>query len=476
MRFSKLDLLTLLISLFVFASCEKTSTIGLEIDPNSAVQGTLVDTATITSRTVADSNYPTYGAGSAMVRYPFGYLNDGLIGETTASIAMSVNLPSNAYSFGDNAVLDSAVLVLSYAGEFYGDSTENYNVKVHTLTKDLSTYNSYLRDTVYAKNTLLANKSGKVYPTTPVTVMDVLTGATDTAKVHKAQMRIKLDASYITDNIVNVNASILKHNSLFRNSFKGLHLELANANNTAMSKGGMMFFDFSSTNSGLMLYYRKKNATTSTATDTVSVNFPIGTSNGPVAASIKHNHSLVVKKQLDSTTKQFEETFLQPLGGLRNKIAFPYLKNFKTNAGKIIVNKAELVIELKEGTDISPFKAAPRLALYRNDIAGQRINLQDNNVGSNYAAGDPRANASTFGGFFDSVNKRYVFTVTAYIQDLLEGKTVDNGTFLAVTPASSFEYATTLNTASRAVISSSKKFSAANNKPMKLNIYYTKID
>ena len=51
MKFIKLDLLTLLISLFLFASCESTSTIGLEVDPSAAVQGNLIDTLTINSRT-----------------------------------------------------------------------------------------------------------------------------------------------------------------------------------------------------------------------------------------------------------------------------------------------------------------------------------------------------------------------------------------------------------------------------------------
>ncbi|MNQ93569.1 hypothetical protein D3C85_1090420 [compost metagenome] len=149
----------------------------------------------------------------------------------------------------------------------------------------------------------------------------------------------------------------------------------------------------------------------------------------------------------------------------------------RTEVGKMVVNKAELIIDLKSGTDVAPFRAAPRLALYRFDIAGQRKNLPDNDAGDGITtAGDPRANPTTFGGYFDSVNKRYVFTVTAYVQDLLDGKTEDYGTFLSVTPATAFQFTSPFNTASRAIIGSFKKIPATGNNIMKLNVYYTKVN
>jgi len=477
MRFLKLDLLTLLISLFLFASCEKTSTIGLEIDPTSAIQGNLIDTATITSRTVQEDAAAT----NSLTRYPFGFINDPLLGTTASSVALSVNLPLDAYDFGTNAVLDSAVLVLNFGGEFYGDSTANYNIDVHQLTNNLAKETSYLSSKVYpTQSALLANYNGKVFPATPFKVTDVLTGAKDTLKTVTPQLRLKLDNSFITNNIVALPATSLKYNSYFQTAFKGLHVQIRPTSQTAMGNGGMMFFNFASTaNSGVMLYYRKQNATTTTLTDTVSVNFPISNATGPVAASVVHTNSTAVQAQINATANapQFAVTYLKPLGGLRTKLAFPYLKKLKAEVGKLVVNKAELIVDLSSGTDVAPFKVAPRLALYRFDIAGQRQNLPDNDTGNGSTYfGDPRANAAAYGGYFDSVNKRYVFTVTAYIQDLLDGKTEDYGTFLAVTPSSTFEVLPSFNTASRAVIGSFKKNPAAGDNILKLNIYYTKVN
>lgn len=480
MKFIKLDLLTLLISLFLFASCERTSTIGLEVDPTNEIQGNLIDTATISSRTVKEDA----GNTSALARYPFGFLNDAALGSTTSNLALSINVPSDAYSFGTNAVLDSAVLVLNYAGEFYGDSTATYNVDVHQLNNNLAKENTFLSNRTYPFNSsVIANYTGKVFPTTPIKVTDVLTGAKDTIKTNTPQLRLKLSNSFITTNIVSLTATDLKYNSYFQDKFKGLYVQVKPSAQSTMGTGGVMFFNFaSSAGSGLMLYYRKQNATTTTLTDTVSVNFPISTSTSPLGASVSHTYSTQVQAQLDALVtnpkQQFPTTYLKPLGGLRTKLSFPYLKKMKTEVGgKMIVNKAELIVDLSSGTEVAPFRAAPRIALYRTDIAGQRKNLPDNDAGDGVTtAGDPRANPSAFGGYFDSTKKRYVFVVTAYLQDLLDGKTEDYGTYLAVTPTAAFEYLPSFGAASRAIIGSFQKSPAAGANLIKLNIYYTKAN
>lgn len=480
MRFIKLDLLTLLISLFLFASCERTSTIGLEVDPTNVIQGNLIDTATISSRTVKDDA----GNTSALTRYPFGFLSDPALGTTTSSLALSVNVPNDAYSFGTNAVLDSAVLVLNYGGEFYGDSTATYNIDVHHLYNNVAKENSFLSNKTYSFNSdVEANYTGKVFPTTPIKVTDVLTGAKDTIKTNTPQLRIKLSNSFVTTNILNLTAPDLKYNSYFQDKFKGLFVQIKPSSRNAMGSGGVMFFNFASNaGSGIMLYYRKQNATTTNLTDTVSVNFPISINSAPLGASVSHTYSTAVQTQLDALVtdpkKQFATTYLKPLGGLRTKLSFPYLKKMKTEVGgKMIINKAELIVDLSNGTDVAPFRAAPRIALYRADIAGQRRNLPDNDAGNGVnTAGDPRANPSAFGGYFDSTKKRYVFVVTAYVQDLLDDKTEDYGTYLAVTPTSAFEYLPSFGTASRAIIGSFQKSPAAGANLIKLNIYYTKAN
>ena len=472
MKFIKLDLLTLLISLFLFASCESTSTIGLEVDPNAAVQGNLIDTLTINSRTQVEDVTETSGA----LRHPFGFLKDPIFGTTEASLAMVVNVPSNAYNFGTLPVLDSAVLVLNYGGQFYGDSTATYSVNVHQLNDNISTLESFLSNKDYSfSSAVLGSKTGKVYPTTRYKVTDVVAGRPDTLRTVTPQMRIKLDKTFIQDNILNVNSENFKFNENFVRLFRGLKIQVNKSASTG--NGGLMFFDFAGTNSSLALYYKKSNASTS-GLDTVSVNFPITTNSNPVAATIKHDYTgTAIATQLANPNVQYATTFLQPLAGLKNKISFPNLGKLANELGKVAINKAELVIDLSSGSDVIPYGAAPRLALYRYDIAERRQNLPDNNPGSQTVAGDPRAvSPQIFGGFYNSVTRQYTFVVTAYIQDLMDGKTQDYGTFLAPTPLGEFSVFPSISTGARSVIGSFKKSPIAGDNTMKLNVYYTKIN
>ena len=129
MKLYKLDLLTLLISLFILSSCQNTDSIGLEVDPSTAVTGTFTDTITLVSFTAKDDTMVT----NTLSKYPLGHFIDPIFGKTTANIAMSLTMDPPGLSFGTSPVLDSAVLVLYYAKEFYGDSTSNFQVDVHQL-------------------------------------------------------------------------------------------------------------------------------------------------------------------------------------------------------------------------------------------------------------------------------------------------------------------------------------------------------
>lgn len=478
MKFTKLDLLTLLISLFIFASCNDNNTIGLDVAPDDAIQGALIDTVTVTTKTVTDEVTGTYfgvATEGNPLRVPFGYLTDPLFGTAEASLALSVNLPTNAYSFGTNAVIDSAVLVLPYAANFYGDTTTSvYSVDVQQLTKDLSVEGSFLSNKEYEADPVIAgNFTGRIKPKTTVRISEIVPGKADTMKVVPPSLRIKLNNEFVLNNVMNLGAAALLNGATFNSAFKGVKVSVNKANSNGT--GGIMFFNFAaSAGARLDIYYKKQNATTATATDTLAVTFPISQSVNPVAATIKHNYdgTPVAEQLADVSNKQYEVTYLQGLAGLRNKVSFPHLKELTKNLGaKIVINKAELVVDISAGTDVAPLNPAQRLALYQYDIAGKRAVIPDQNPN------DPvwyRANGGNFGTGYSIGNKNYTFIVTGLIQNLIDGKTVDNGLYLAPAPPSLAEYGInpSISTADRSVIGS---FINSNHK-VRLNIYYTKIN
>ncbi|MBU0696862.1 MAG: DUF4270 domain-containing protein, partial [Bacteroidetes bacterium] len=96
--------------------------------------------------------------------------------------------------------------------------------------------------------------------------------------------------------------------------------------------------------------------------------------------------------------------------------------------GKTIsINRAELVLKVVNGTE-TPYAPIPQLKIYRWDIANRSQFLPDENPS------DPRYIGGGFiGGFYDKAHTEYVFNMTGYIQDILNGKTKNYGTFLTST-------------------------------------------
>ena len=112
--------------------------------------------------------------------------------------------------------------------------------------------------------------------------------------------------------------------------------------------------------------------------------------------------------------------------------------------------------------------------MYRLDIAKQRQNLPDNNPASQLnPSGDPRA-IFPFGGYYDNTKKSYTFVVTNYIQDLIDNKTVDYGTYLGVTAASEFNVFPYPTSGGRATIGAFSKDPSTTKRRIRLNIYYIK--
>lgn len=465
----------MLIGLFLFSSCKDPNTIGLDLEPGYAIDAQLYSGAAITSHTEKDDPANT----SALVRHPLGQMTDDVFGVTTASTAMTVNTPSADYRFGKNPVIDSAVLILPYSSQFYGDSTQTYNIKVNQLTVDMTTQKTFLSNQVWPhdESVVLGTYSGMVKPNTKFKVTDIVTGKADTLKVVVPQIRIKLNNTLIQQKILQMDTLILGRNARFIDNFKGLY-----ASATATGPGGMPFINFSGSDAKLQIFY-KKDATTAPNRDTVVVDFPIATGTGPVASTITHAYrpgSDLSNQLANPTGPQSTVTYLQAMSGVRNRLNFDFTAFKASLAGqKIAINKAELVIDVSPTSDVY-FTPAQRLTLYRLDLAGQRANVPDNdNSISNTYRGDPRALGSEalFGGYFDAVNARYIFSITSYVQDLIDGKTLDNSAYLAPTPLSEFNVSPIPTSAARSILLQPQTTAAAGTtKGMKLNIYYTKVN
>ncbi len=463
MKFYRLDLLTLLISLFILNSCKNKDTIGLGLDSSTQLNGSLIDTSTIIVNTRREDPVITSG----LTKNPLGYFIDPVLGPTESNIAVGLNLPgSAAYSLPTGTVtIDSAVLVLKYADGFYGDSlTSKYKVNVYQLSKRVLGQTYYNTDSSFRTSklpTVIGTRTFFARTHDSIKIYNIITGQPDTLIKVAPQLRIPINKSFVNAILFQANSAQLASNTVFQNSVNGLFLTIDKTGTTGA--GGTMMFALADS---LNVYYRAVSGTT---IDTAMVALPLGTNH---AVEIKHTFSTLLTTEIADSTSSRNLIYLQGLAGTKVRIKFPYLKNIiKTIGSNIVINRAELVITPNPGS-IIPFKPQPKLTMYRYDIAHQPAELED----ANSTTVDPRAQGiAVFGGFYSSALKSYHFIVTAYVQDLMNGLTVDYGTYIApvdTTNSTSVDISPTPQTAGRVIAVGSDKNSPYR---IRLNIIYTKV-
>jgi len=464
MKFFKLDLLTLLISLFILNSCKNQDTIGLGVTSTNQLNGSLIDTSTIVINTIPEDSVITGNTnGSAITKFPMGLFRDPALGTTESDLALDLNLPgSSAYTTPSGTItIDSALLVLRYNDGFYGDSlASRYKVNVYQLGERIYSNNSYYntKQWKYNSSTLLGTQSFLSRTHDTIGIKVYVAGGKDSVQRVGPQVRIPIDKNFINNNLFNASTTQLSSNLVFKNSVNGLFVTLDKTGTTGA--GGIFMLKDSTT---LDIFYRTFDGTT---TDTSSVSMPTNL----MVSQIKHTYSPAVQTEISNQTTGSRNTFyIQGPTGLRAKISFPYLKNIvKTIGSDIIINRAELVITANPGSTI-PFAPLPRITMYKYDLAGQRTAIED-------ATTDPRSGGSVvFGGFYSQTQQTYHFIITAYITDLMRNLTLDYGTYIG---AIDYGDATTISVGATSQVAA-RTFAVGTDKTspyrIKLNIIYTKI-
>jgi len=495
MKFIRLDLLTLLISLFILGSCKNQNDIGLPTDGQQA-DGTLLVYDDIVVKTDTDNvavSSGTYGYTPVITRSALSSMNDSQLGPTESYIATGLNLPSTAATTAPAAytlptgtiVTDSVVMELRYASGFYGDSLNTkYKLNVYQLNEKPTVNQNYYNNKSWSYNDAVTfadpvkNVPFNARPGTSVKIYHVLKGVKDTLRTAAPQVRIPLANSFANTYLFNAPAANLASNTAFQNALKGFFLKLDR--NSASQAGGALMFNLDS--SRVNVYYHTVNAG---VTDTARVSLFFATHAVQVKPRYVNpansTYPAPVKSAIESTTSN-NVFYLQGLAGLRAKVSFPNLKTMfgTADVNKVAISRAELVITTVPGTDLPPFTAQPLLTFYMLDITRQRVLVPDANatLGSDGVTPLDRRffGAAAFGGDYISNKREYHFTLTGYIQDLLNGKIKDYGAYIGVADGAArlsglIDVSPTIQTAGRVVAVGSDKQSPYR---IKLNVIYTK--
>jgi hypothetical protein len=401
-------------SLFLFtiliSSCNKTTSIGAEVLPDSNSTG-IVDTITLITQTQAAAPLATDETSAQAVSTDIllGTYVDPVFGKTKASLYTQLGLSVGSSNFGTNPLIDSVVLSLVYDASVYGKTPlVQQNISVYRLSADLDVNNTYYaHDTISTLATDLASAFAFVpAPTAPVNINGVSL---------LPQLRVPLDAN-IGQEILNRPSSDLASNTAFQSYLKGLYITTKNTSGLSSGEGNILRFKMADAETKLTLYYHNSDTT---ALQTYSL--PLNS--GAYFSQFKHDYAAAnadFVSQINSTSSTQNKTvFLQP-GATRIKITAPYINRLLDSSG-IIVNKAELIFRVNDASEYQTdiFTVPEKILVYGINTDGSTYQLPDEQEGTLY-----------YDGNFNTTTKQYTVNIARYVQQILDGKLSNNGLYL----------------------------------------------
>jgi len=416
--------------LLLFSNCKKPEDIGVSTLPDDDLVYTdYSDTASVLTFTIKEDTL----RADELSRAVFGSVKDPDMGITDVSFFGQVLLTSTPNLISDSSALrgiDSLVLALDYSG-YYGDTTLPVNISVFRLSEDM-----HIDSTYYSNKTFTTETTNLVHPS--VTSFDIrpntsVVVGTDSNQV--PQLRIRL-SDELADSIFDKNREIeFSSNILWKAWFKGIQIKM----DQATDKGELVYFNTSSENTKMTLYYHE-------GTTSKSYNFTlIGAAS--VTNTVHDFTGSTVDAQLQSPTTEYDVNYLKALGGLKTVLSFPQLKHF-VDSGSILINKALLEINIVSDTSVKIPANILLLAKNESDVYEFPIDYYER----------------SYGGTVDLLNRKYSFNITRTVQHILDGRDVDNGFSLNILGS--------MISGNSVAIGSGKTGSASQ---MKLKLYYTKL-
>lgn len=388
--------------LFVIAglwSCETSDKIGLEITPPGERFKYYIDTtSTIRVSTLRQDSLTTEKRERSLL----GSMKDPVFGHSSAGILTQLRLSSNEVDFGEEAVLDSVVLLLKYQGG-YGDTTVLQNIKVYELEESLyfdSTYYSNIDATKYY------SESGIVAD------MEFLPNPSGDS------LAIRLDES-LGEKILFAEDAELKDNTSFLEYFKGLYLRSMPVD----QEGSVMYFNLAGGKSRMTVYYQNSEE------DSLQYEVVIN-SNCTYLNTFEHDYTgSESEASINDSAAGSGNFYIQSMAGLRAHVRIEFSDTLmQLSYDGIAINKAELIMPVSREyiVDNKPVPGSLQVFNAKED-------------GTNEFIGDLFLGEEYYGGFYDKANSTYSFNIARYIQDLLDPQVVsrlaNTGLFIVVKDA-----------------------------------------
>ncbi len=414
-------------------SCKKDGELSPDFD-DGGLAVSFVDTFSISTQVVEEDSLRS----DLSIRNLLGLYNDPIFGPVSSSIYSEVVLSGVDVDLNSPiSTLDSVVLTLAY-NSLHGDTAAQMDISVYELSSQLD-------------GDYFSNMYNPFMPSA-IGTLSFVPNLTDSVNVgfdglNKApHIRVKLSNTF-GQKLINADAqgsNDMKDNETFTAFMHGLYITTNDSvDNTSFSagQGSMLSLDLNSSLSTVTIYYN----------DTSKYDFTISSS-GIKYSRYKHKYdgTDIEAHLANSALKDSTVIYASTMAGVKTKIDFPHIRNLISN-GNVVINKAELVVTLENGTE----------GLFDDPLESISLVGIDEN-GDDFFLPDAFEPLDFFGGDYDETTKSYSFNIARHLNDLLYN-TPSYGMYI-VANGSSIR-------ANRSVFGSEKNTTSK----IKLNITYSKL-
>lgn len=407
------SLLIFLTAALLFSCKKDISNIGIDVVGENPLEVIYMDTITVEVYSELIDTLRTDELSSHVV----GAIKDPIFGTLNASVYNQFRLEAGdeEHSFGVNPVLDSLILYIAYAEtKTYGD-TLGQNWTVYELGEDFYKDSAYLSfENIRTKQEAI----GQINFIPSFDTVDFYEYSDDNIDTLRIIQRVTIPLSEELGTRLLENNDIYASNEAFLEAFKGIYITTLQEH-LPSSGGSTVNLDFENDLTYIRMYYHND----STLDNDYSLDFDYIV-NLSTARFSNFNHydyldaSPEFRAQLidgDLSLGQ-EKIYMQGLAGVRTVIKFPYL-NAMDDYYNYAVNEAKLFVYDIDDSD-PKLPAIPSLTLSQKVSIDSTVNY--------YTIADASSGTMYFSGQYVNEDMRYYFRITQYIQDLIQGKTLDN--------------------------------------------------
>lgn len=382
----------LLTVILFLSSCEESSFIGLEVQPQSdrfrimSYQDDMISTSVETADSVV-----SVGQSRSLL----GVHDDPLFGRLSASFVTQVGI-AGTIDFGDEPVADSMILYLVYTG-VHGGETGPQEITVYEITEMIDF------ETNYYSNVDPANFAPEA---------DVLARHTFSPQEGDTLIRIPVTSTRFHDKLVNAPDSATQSLGQFISYFKGLYVKAEQLE----GNGSVYSINLNNTNSKLSLFYRNAEPDTSFRYDYI-INEGANRVN-----LFSHDYSeAAFTREPGQTGDEDTVYYLQGAAGAMGRLDFDHLHTWRDSM-PVSINSAKIYLPVEETTTSDGKYPVPaRISLLQKDINGNLLGVIDLGLGESY-----------FGGAYNAEQGYYSANITNWVQSVVRGDNADNSLYVAV--------------------------------------------